>query len=121
MLLSSLSKESDCVYVDLLTYNDLEQMKARKSGLSTSNSTAGLTATSTTSVNTRNATKRYLILTYSGEFDRVHYPLPLNQEDSPNVTTLQRIIKKLRNQLKETTKLSHISTSLSPSTEEAEK
>ena len=28
--------------------------------------------------------KRYLILTYAAEFDRVHYPLPLLHEDAPS-------------------------------------
>lgn len=34
MLTSAFSRESDAVYVDLLTYNDLEIMKARKVGSS---------------------------------------------------------------------------------------
>jgi coiled-coil domain-containing protein 61 len=29
--------------------------------------------------------KRYVILTYVVEFDKVHYPLPLNFEDSPDI------------------------------------
>jgi coiled-coil domain-containing protein 61 len=43
---------------------------------------------------------RYVILTYTGEFDRVHYPLPLAFEDRPNPQALQRRIKRLRLQLK---------------------
>ena len=33
--------------------------------------------------------KRYLILTYAAEFDRVHYPLPLIFEDTPDPETLK--------------------------------
>lgn len=40
--------------------------------------------------------KRYLILTYSSEFDRVHYPLPLAFEENPDVERLKDIIKDLR-------------------------
>jgi coiled-coil domain-containing protein 61 len=31
------------------------------------------------------ANKRYLILSYIVEFDKVHYPLPLNFDDNPPV------------------------------------
>lgn len=43
--------------------------------------------------------KRYLILTYSSEFDRVHYPLPLAFEENPDVERLKDIIKDLRMKL----------------------
>ena len=33
--------------------------------------------------------KRYLILTYAAEFDRVHYPLPLLHEDAPSADALR--------------------------------
>ncbi len=39
---------------------------------------------------------RYLILTYRVEYDRVHYPLPLAFEDVPSVSSLQRVIRRLR-------------------------
>jgi coiled-coil domain-containing protein 61 len=40
--------------------------------------------------------KRFLILTYAVEFDRVHYPLPLTLELSPSPEVLQRTIRRLR-------------------------
>lgn len=92
MLCSAFSKESESVFVDLLTYNDLEMLKARKSGGSTP-------LTASTSANPRSLLKRYVILTYTGEFDRVHFPLPINHEDTPNVDALQRTIRRLRHQL----------------------
>merc|ERR1712022_43776 len=45
--------------------------------------------------------KRYLILTYAVEFDRVHYPLPLQFEDKPDVASLQRTIQRLRRDLED--------------------
>ncbi len=39
---------------------------------------------------------RYLILTYRVEYDRVHYPLPLSFEEVPSVSSLQRVIRRLR-------------------------
>ena len=41
MLVSAFMKESTCVFVELLTYTDLEQMKARKVGR-TGSSTASV-------------------------------------------------------------------------------
>jgi coiled-coil domain-containing protein 61 len=43
--------------------------------------------------------KRYLILTYAAEFDRVHYPLPLLFEEVPDADALQRTIRRLREEL----------------------
>jgi len=58
MLSSSLTQESDSVFVDLLTYNDLEMLKNRKSRK----------PSQAAPVKANN--KRYLILTYAVEFDR---------------------------------------------------
>jgi coiled-coil domain-containing protein 61 len=93
MLNSAFARESESVYVDLLTYNDLELLKARKLGNGTS-----LAANTSSSSMSRSHMKRYVILTYSGEFDRVHFPLPLVYEESPNVKALQRTIRRLRKQ-----------------------
>eukprot|EP00240_Pyramimonas_obovata_P006716 CAMPEP_0118955634 /NCGR_PEP_ID=MMETSP1169-20130426/60296_1 /TAXON_ID=36882 /ORGANISM="Pyramimonas obovata, Strain CCMP722" /LENGTH=150 /DNA_ID=CAMNT_0006903523 /DNA_START=216 /DNA_END=664 /DNA_ORIENTATION=- len=76
MLLTAVTEESDSVFVDLLTYNDLELLKNRKM--------RGQAAPP--SRNPPN-NKRYLILTYAAEFDRVHYPLPLIFEDTPDPET----------------------------------
>lgn len=94
MLCSSLSNESETVFLDLLTSSDLESMKAKKSTTANSAPPAAA-ATSALSSNK----KRYAILTYSGEFDRVHYPLPLTLEDKPNFEAMKRTIKRLRTQL----------------------
>eukprot|EP00602_Paraphysomonas_sp_CaronLab_P000215 CAMPEP_0185031382 /NCGR_PEP_ID=MMETSP1103-20130426/18830_1 /TAXON_ID=36769 /ORGANISM="Paraphysomonas bandaiensis, Strain Caron Lab Isolate" /LENGTH=789 /DNA_ID=CAMNT_0027566895 /DNA_START=93 /DNA_END=2462 /DNA_ORIENTATION=- len=95
MLSSAFSRESESVYVDLLTYNDLEVLKARRLG------TAAPLNSSLSSSASRSQMKRYIILTYSGEFDRVHFPLPLAHEETPNVHALQRTIKRLRQKLHE--------------------
>lgn len=100
MLHSAFSRESESVYVDLLTYNDLEMLKARKMGTSST-----LSTTNTSTSHSRSHMKRYIILTYSGEFDRVHFPLPLVYEDTPNVEALQRTIKRLRQEARDQTML----------------
>jgi coiled-coil domain-containing protein 61 len=76
---------SDSVFVDLLTYADLEALKSKRSGTSKSCSS---------SAHTNN--KRYLILTYAAEFDRVHYPLPLLHEDNPAPAALMATIARLK-------------------------
>lgn len=42
------------------------------------------------------ASKRYLIMSYAAEWDRVHYPLPLSAQDPPKLVSLQRTIRRLR-------------------------
>ena len=59
MLVSAVLEESDSVFIDLLTYEDLEALKQRKTNKTTS-----------ASVGSKGHNKRYLILTYAAEFDR---------------------------------------------------
>lgn len=93
MLLSALEQRSDAVFVDLLTAADLELYRKRKLGR------AGDSSHGTPTINGNgngNNSKRYLILTYAVEFDRVHYPLPLTLVQSPSPDMLQRTIRRLR-------------------------
>ena len=89
MLLSAVKQASDSVFVDLLTYQDLEVLKSRKSGGQAPQQAKPLVPNN----------KRYLILTYAAEFDRVHYPLPLLYEENPDPQHLKSIISKLRSEL----------------------
>eukprot|EP00439_Symbiodinium_sp_Y106_P010847 s6661_g1.t1 len=66
MLLSALAQESDSVYLDVLTARDLEMLRRH------ANPEAPPAAPATMQPD-----KRYMILTYRAEFDKVHYPLPL--------------------------------------------
>ena len=88
MLLSALKHHSESVCVDLLTYQDLELLKSRK-GKNPSQLTRSIPPNN----------KRYFILTYAAEFDRVHYPLPLQYDDNPDPEYLRTIIKQLRTEL----------------------
>ncbi|KAH7468826.1 Variable flagella 3 [Phytophthora ramorum] len=94
MLLTALHRRSDAVFVDLLTAADLDLYRQRK--LQPGTATEGLGAATATSNG-----KRFLILTYAVEFDRVHYPLPLTPELSPSPEVLQRTIRRLRQALAE--------------------
>ncbi|XP_062867608.1 centrosomal protein CCDC61 [Trichomycterus rosablanca] len=91
MLDSAVSKSSESVTLDLLTYSDLELLRNRKAGVvgrpRTQQQSSGLSA------------KRYLILIYTVEFDRIHYPLPLPYVGKPDPAALQREIRALRAQL----------------------
>mgnify|MGYP000092432367 FL=1 len=73
MLSGALDGTADSVFVDLLTARDLEQLRARKRGSTVSTTDAPLPTD-----------RRYLIVTYAAEFDRVHYPLPLDAETQPS-------------------------------------
>lgn len=96
MLSSAFSKDNESVFVDLLTLADLELLKARKSGSGSSSARS-----EASQVSSKKQMKRYVILTYTGEFDRVHYPLPLAFEERPNPVALQRTIRRLRSKLRE--------------------
>ncbi len=96
MLASAARQQSDSVFIDLLTYSDLEALKARKA------STAAAPGQQQQQQQARQSaanSKRYLILTYCAEFDRVHYPLPLLHEDIPDPARLMSTIQQLRRQL----------------------
>ncbi|WIA12570.1 hypothetical protein OEZ85_006230 [Tetradesmus obliquus] len=98
MLHSAVLQQSDAVYVDLLTYQDLELLKSRKAAVAAGG------AASATSQQQRQLpvnNKRYLILTYASEFDRVHYPLPLLHDGQPDPQRLRGVIQQLRQQLED--------------------
>ena len=95
--------ESPSVFVDLLTTQDLNALKARRGKNKTSGRGAvGVSSSFDSSASAANVStgKRYLILTYTGRLDKTHYPLPLAYEDKPNTASLQRTINRLRRELR---------------------
>ena len=90
MLESAITKSSESVTLDLLSYMDLEAMWEKK---------LGSVKKQKLSSGTKPESKRYLILTYSVEFDRIHYPLALSYFGSPNPIVLQDVIRKLQARL----------------------
>ncbi|XP_035305362.1 coiled-coil domain-containing protein 61 isoform X4 [Cricetulus griseus] len=90
MLESALTQSSESVTLDLLTYTDLESLRSRKLG-----GRPGSLAPRSAQLNS----KRYLILIYSVEFDRIHYPLPLPYQGKPDPVVLQGIIRSLKEEL----------------------
>ncbi|KAK9867788.1 hypothetical protein WJX84_003167 [Apatococcus fuscideae] len=103
MLITAIQQTSESVVVDLLTFADLEELKSRRAAPSAAGAAskpAGPPAQqSQTGLQPSN--KRYLILTYAAEFDRVHYPLPLAYEERPDPDRLKGLIRQLRFQLTE--------------------
>ncbi|XP_023125992.2 centrosomal protein CCDC61 isoform X1 [Amphiprion ocellaris] len=91
MLESAVRKTSDSVTLDLLTYADLELLRNRKAGV-VSRPRANQQSSALTA-------KRYLILIYTVEFDRIHYPLPLPYVGKPDPAALQKEIRALRAEL----------------------
>ncbi|XP_043943437.1 centrosomal protein CCDC61 isoform X2 [Protopterus annectens] len=91
MLESAINKISESVTLDLLTYNDLELLRNRKIGVNSRH----IPASKSSALNT----KRYLILIYSVEFDRIHYPLPLPYVGKPDPAVLQKVIRELKEEL----------------------
>lgn len=91
MLLKALRQESEHVVADLLTYKDLDMLQQRYPAQPEAARTQPVSANS----------KRYLILTYISEFDRVHYPLPLQYVAAPDPEYLKGIIERLRSEAKQ--------------------
>eukprot|EP01083_Nonionella_stella_P138759 422365_1 len=87
MLHQALDGQSTAV-VDLLTYADLEELKARRMGTDV--------ARQPSNPNTKKRNKRYLILTCVADVDRIHYPLTLKFEDESDVECLRRSVARLR-------------------------
>ncbi|BFZ06866.1 hypothetical protein BsWGS_09904 [Bradybaena similaris] len=91
MLESAISKTSESVALDLLTYSDVETLRQIKNGTSSSVKPSG-----TASRANHLTSKRFFILTYTVEFDRIHYPLPLPYVGKPNPQALQQEIRTLQ-------------------------
>ncbi|XP_066056771.1 centrosomal protein CCDC61 isoform X4 [Chamaea fasciata] len=91
MLESALTQSSDSVSLELLTYTDLETLHSRKMGAVTR---------PPPSTSSPLNTKRYLILVYSVEFDRIHYPLPLPYAGRPDLVALVRELQEQLAQLR---------------------
>lgn len=89
MLLSALAQESDSVYLDVLTARDLEMLRrhANPQGPPTTNPAAA------------QSDKRYVILTYRAEFDKVHYPLPLPLDERSEEDVLRTMVGRLKSEL----------------------
>ncbi|XP_033100338.1 coiled-coil domain-containing protein 61-like [Anneissia japonica] len=92
MLNSALSKTSESVNLDLLTYTDLESLRNRKAGATSRN----IPGPQKAALNS----KRYLIVTYTVEFDRIHYPLPLPYQGKPDPVLLQNTVRDLKIEIK---------------------
>ncbi|KAJ8938502.1 hypothetical protein NQ318_005166 [Aromia moschata] len=87
MIKSGLLRTSESVTLDLLTFEDLELLRSRK-----------LTKT----VGPSNSNRRYLIVTYIVEFDKIRYPLPLEYCGPPDPVILQATIRRLELELSKT-------------------
>ncbi|KAM8793983.1 centrosomal protein CCDC61 [Eudromia elegans] len=87
MLESALTQRSEAVSLELLTYADLEALRSRGRPPARGAGAAAL------------GSKRYLILVYSVEFDRIHYPLPLPYAGRPEEAALREEIRELREEL----------------------
>ena len=93
MLVAAVVDASETVFVDLLTYADLERLKRERGAARGEANGTRATADGAKARDVSPASqKRYLILTHADEFDRTHYPLPLVFEDDPSPQALQATV-----------------------------
>lgn len=101
MLQTAVQGRSSSVVLELHTFEDLQQLRNQKIGLPhPKGQYHGLNGAQLPESNPLKS-KRYLLMTYSSEFDRVHYPLPLTLTKEPDVRSLHGIIAHLRQQLQD--------------------
>ena len=94
MLIAAIKRDSpDEVVIDLLTQQDLALIKARKQN------PGSQPAPELDHSNIDPYQKRYLILTLNGEFEKVHYPMPLAFLEEPDVATLRRTFQRMHSQV----------------------
>eukprot|EP01135_Chromosphaera_perkinsii_P003567 Nk52_evm25s248 gene=Nk52_evmTU25s248 len=91
MLESSILQDSNSVGLELLTYSHLEALRSKKAG----------EHPKSINRNSNNNSKRYLIMTYTSEFDKTHYPLPLGYDGPPDPVALRQKISSLKSELEE--------------------
>ncbi|CAF3456151.1 unnamed protein product [Rotaria sp. Silwood1] len=87
MLENAVNQESTSVSIDLFTYDDLETLRKKRQGQS------GNIPNHPTNIQLAN--KRYLILTYNAEYDRIYYPLSLPYCGKPDPVILMQQIRQL--------------------------
>ena len=83
-------QETDKVYIDLLTQQDVAAMKAKKQGLP-------VQQPDSSQADPRG--KRYLIMTLFGEYEKCHYPMPLSFLEEPDITLLRRTFTRMQSQI----------------------
>ena len=91
MLRTVLTQPTDALSLDLMSYSDLEQLRHSRAGTVRSRATSGSSS--------RN-TKRYLILSYTAAFDKIHYPLPLCQQAMLDPLQLKDALRRARAELR---------------------
>lgn len=94
MLCSALVQESDAVYLDVLTARDVAMLRRHANP-----QTATPQEPPATTGAVAQSDKRYLILTYRAEFDKIHYPLPLALEERSEADTLKALVSRLQGEL----------------------
>lgn len=97
MLLSGIEGDSKSVMVDILSEKEISLLKTKRK----QNTSTSVLESSVRSEDTKkkvNPGKRYVIVTYIVEFDKVHYPLPLFFEEKQDVDFLIKTITDLKSE-----------------------
>ncbi|KAF6779731.1 hypothetical protein AHF37_00823 [Paragonimus kellicotti] len=88
MLQNALTQSSEALHLDVVSYGDLEILRRNKSNGTPFNESLPF-----------DRDKRFLILTYVTEFDKIHYPLPLKYVGPLSPAHLNAMIQELRLEL----------------------
>ncbi|KAJ1444985.1 hypothetical protein M885DRAFT_579983, partial [Pelagophyceae sp. CCMP2097] len=93
MVLGALEGTANSVYIDLLSERDLMVLREKKMQPAGRGAAAASPAAADAPHGADARSRRYLIVTYAVEFDRVHYPLPLDFEVEPDAASLARRLR----------------------------
>ena len=92
MIQSALSQTNENLFIDFLTFQDIELLRAKKS-----NDPEKILKAK--SLKAKQNLKRFLILTYQDNLNRYQYPLSLNVVAKPDPVSLRRIINRLKGKM----------------------
>lgn len=90
MVMAAINGSNDSVELDLMTYSDLEKLKAKKQSQSQGKPHPNQPLSQN---------NLYLLLNYVVEFDKVHYPLQLVFQEVPSADRQKQTIKRLRSEI----------------------
>ncbi|XP_065058135.1 centrosomal protein CCDC61-like [Rhopilema esculentum] len=91
MLESGISKTSESITLKLMTYTDLEALRSKKAAAKRKDAAP----------NTALSNKRYLIITYTVEFDRIHYPLSLSYVGKFDPVSMRKLFKQQKEEIRD--------------------
>jgi hypothetical protein len=99
MLISGFSKNNESLHIDIVSDSRMIILKAKMEAKIYGRDLSASLRSSRGSMEESTLNRRHVVLTYFSEFDKTDYPLSLELQDMPNVDSMRRTIRRLREQV----------------------